>query len=103
MVDAERSPEFDEIDDDEGELIEDYIDDDGVKRISAAVWDEVQYDEPWYKRASGVFEESREAIELDVWPEDLELEGLIKESEVRIGSYSPLLRYVADRFGGVIP
>ena len=45
MVDVERSPpEFDEVDDIynvEGELIKD-----GVKRISSAVWDEVQNDEP---------------------------------------------------------
>lgn len=66
MVDAERSllefDEFDDIYDDEGELIEDYIDDDGVKRISSTVGDEVQNDEPWYKGASGEFEESRETI-----------------------------------------
>ena len=48
MVDAERSPPgFDDIYDDEGELIKDYIDDDGVKRISFAVGDVVQNDEPW--------------------------------------------------------
>ena len=38
MVDAERSPpKFQDIYDDEGELVEDYIDDDGVKRISSTV------------------------------------------------------------------
>jgi len=31
------------------------------------------------------------------------VERLIKESEGRIGSYPPLLRYVVDRYGGVIP
>jgi len=103
MVDAERSPpEFDEIYDDEGQLIEDYFDDDGVNRISSVVLEEVQNDEPWYKLASVESEEWRETIELDVWPQDLELERLIKESEGRIGSYPPLLRYVANRYGGVI-
>jgi len=107
MVDVETSPpEFDgfaDIYDDEGDLIEHYLDDDGAKRILSVVWDEVQIDEPWYRRASRELEDSREIIELDVWLQDLELERLIKESEGRIGSYPPLLRYVAYRYGGVIP